>query len=258
MASAPANALPLFYGELQPLSSQLHANWKAKTVESAPFFAKAHAVPLTVEEFILAQRHYPIVFSVGPNPVPLALFGLNEGVNVFTGEDGIPTQNLYIPAYVRRYPFMLARLREDSDELSLCFDNSAGLLGEFDEGTPLFDGTEPSEATRSTLAFCEQFEQAGMRTGMFMEELQQNKLLIDGEVSIEAEGFDQPFVYRGFQIVSEDKLKELRGDVLRKMVQSGLLPLIHAHLFSLSMIRDVFAMQMQQGKTPMPMPVANA
>ena len=252
MATAPANALPLFYNELQPLSSQLHATWKARTVESAPFFAKAHAVPLTIEEFVLAQRHYPIVFSAGANPVPLALFGLNEGVNVFTNEQGIPTNNFYIPAYVRRYPFMLARLRDDSEELSLCFDNSAGNLGEFEDGMPLFEGSEPAEAIKNTLAFCEQFEQAGMRTGMFMEELQQNKLLIDGEVTIEAEGSDQPFVYRGFQIISEEKLKELRGDVLRKMVQNGLLPLIHAHLFSLSLIRDVFAMQMQQRKTPQP------
>jgi len=250
MASAPANALPLFYNELQPLSSQLHGNWKARPVESAPFFAKAHAVPLTVEEFILAQRHYPIVFSVGPQPVPLGLFGLNEGVNVFTDDQGIPTKDLYIPAYVRRYPFMLARLREGVDELSLCFDSSAGVLGEFDEGMPLFEGDQPADATKSTLAFCEQFEQAGMRTGMFMEELIQNKLLIDGEVTIEPEGSSQPFVYRGFQIVSEDKLKDLRGDVLRKMIQSGLLPLIHAHLFSLSLIRDVFALQMQQGSAP--------
>ncbi|ABQ66508.1 SapC family protein [Rhizorhabdus wittichii] len=258
MASAPANALPLFYNDLQPLSSQLHATWKAKTMESAEFFGKAHAVPLTVEEFIPAQRHYPIVFSVGPDPVPLALFGLNEGVNVFTDEQGQPTRDLYVPAYVRRYPFMLARLRPDSEDLSLCFDSTAGLLGEFEEGSPLFEGEEPSEAIRNTLAFCEQFEQAGMRTGMFMQELIQNKLLIDGEVTIEPDGGGQPFVYRGFQIISEDKLKELRGDVLRKMVQSGLLPLIYAHLFSLSLIRDVFSLQMQQGKAPAPAPAVPA
>jgi hypothetical protein len=250
MASAPSNVLPLFYNDLQPLSSQLHGGWKAKTLEAAPFFADAHAVPLTIEEFILAQRFYPIVFSVGANPVPLALFGLNEGVNVFTDDQGLPTSNIYIPAYVRRYPFMLAKLRPDSDELSLCFDGSAGVLGEFEEGDPVFDGDQPSEAIKNILSFCEQFEQAGMRTGMFMQELIQNKLLIDGEVTIEATGSDQPFVYRGFQIVSEDRLKELRGDVLRKMVQSGLLPLIHAHLFSLTLIRDVFAMQVQQGKGP--------
>ena len=254
MASAPANALPLFYNDLQPLSSTTHGSWKARALETAPFFANAHAVPLTVEEFILAQRHYPIVFSVGPNPVPLGLFGLNEGVNVFTGENGIPTNNLYVPAYVRRYPFMLAKLRPDTDDLSLCFDDSAGVLGDFEDGAPLFDGDQPSDSIKNTLAFCEQFEQAGMRTAMFMEELIQNKLLIDGEVTIEPEGAGQPFVYRGFQIISEDKLKELRGDVLRKMVQSGLLPLIHAHLFSLSLIRDVFALQMQQGKAPVMAP----
>jgi len=256
MASAPPNALPLFYNDLQPLSSQLHANWKAKTMEAAPFFGRAHAVPLTVEEFILAQRHYPIVFSTGPDPVPLALFGLNEGINVFTDEDGKPSSDIYVPAYVRRYPFMLARLRPDSEDLSLCFDGSAGLLGEFEEGAPLFDGAEPTDAIKNTLAFCEQFEQAGMRSAMFVQELVQNKLLIDGEVTIEPDGGGQPFVYRGFQIVSEDKLKELRGDVLRKMVQSGLLPLIYAHLFSLSLIRDVFAMQMQQGKAPNLTPAA--
>lgn len=250
MASAPANALPLFYNELQPLSSQVHANWKARTIENAEFFAKAHAVPLTLEEFIPAQRSYPIVFSAGADPVPLALFGLNEGVNVFTDETGAPTRDFYVPAYVRRYPFMLARLRPDSEDLSLCFDGTSGILGEFDDGLALFDGTEPSEATKSTLAFCEQFEQSGMRTNQFVQELVQNKLLTDGEVTIEPDGGGQPFIYRGFQIVAEDRLKELRGDVLRKMTQSGLLPLIYAHLFSLSLIRDVFAMQMQQGKVP--------
>jgi len=250
MPSAPSNALPLFYNELQPLSSQAHGSWKVRMLENAPFFAKAHAVPLTIEEFVIAQRFYPIVFSVGENPVPLALFGLNEGVNVFTDENGQPTGNIYVPAYVRRYPFMLAKLRPDVDELSLCFDGTAGVLGDFDDGEPLFVDGEPTESVKNTLSFCEQFEQAGMRTGMFVQELIHNKLLIDGEVTIEASGSDQPFVYRGFQIVSEERLKDLRGDVLRKMVQSGLLPLIHAHLFSLPLVRDIFAMQMEQGKAP--------
>ncbi len=80
MASVPANALPLFYNQLEPLSSSAHADYTTRRIDSAPFFTGAHAVPLTVEEFPLAQRSYPIVFSVGDNPVPLALMGLNEGV----------------------------------------------------------------------------------------------------------------------------------------------------------------------------------
>ena len=72
--------------------------------------------------------------------------------------------SIYIPAYMRRYPFLLARLRPDSDELSLCFDPTSGAVGEFDEGEPLFDGDQPSEATKAILQFCEQFETAGQRT----------------------------------------------------------------------------------------------
>lgn len=252
MATAPNFGLPLFYNQLEPLSSSAHGAWKARRMESAPFLAQTHAVPLTVEEFALAQRHFPIVFSVGENPVPLALMGLNEGVNVFVDEEGKLTSDVYVPAYVRRYPFMLARLRPDVDELSLCFDPTADAVGAFEEGEALFEDDQPSETTKQILGFCENFEQAGMQTGAFMKELADNKLLIDGEVSIQPEGSAQPFIYRGFQMISEDALKNLRGDVARKMIQSGLLPLIYAHLFSLSLIREVFARQMQLGKVPTP------
>jgi hypothetical protein len=209
-------------------------------------------VPLTAEEFGSAQRFYPIVFSVGPNPVPLALFGLNEGVNVFVDEAGMPTREVYIPAYVRRYPFMLAKLRPDSDDLSLCFDPSSGVIGDFEDGEALFDNGEPSQVIKNTLEFCEKFEQAGASTGFFVQELIQNKLLIDGEVTIQMEEGGQPFVYRGFQMVSQERVLELRGDVLRKMVQTGVLPLIYAHLFSLQLMQNLFGLQMQQGKVPQP------
>jgi hypothetical protein len=248
MASAPQDALPLFFKDLVPLSSVDHATWKTRPVESAPWLNEQHAVPLTVDEFASAQRNYPIIFSSGEAPVPLALMGLNEGVNVFMGEDGRFTEQVYVPAYVRRYPFMLAKLRPDSDDLSVCFDPTAGAIGDFEEGDALFVDGEPSEATKQILGFCEQFEQAGQRTQAFMQELIANELLMDGEMSVQPDPDKPPFVYRGFQMVNEDKLRELRGDQLRKMNQSGLLPLVHAHLFSMSVMRDVFARQMALGK----------
>jgi SapC len=255
MASAPqANALPLFYNELQPLSSGVHGEWRARRIDAAPFLTSAHAVPITIDEFSVAQRHYPIVFSVGPNPVPLALMGLNEGVNLFVDGEGALTSEVYVPAYVRRYPFMLAKLRPDTDELSLCFDPTADAIGPFEDGEPLFEGGQPTQTTKALLDFCEQFETAGQRTAAFVKELEDSKLLMDGEVSIQPEGAAQPFIYRGFQMVSEDKLRELRGDVARKMIQSGLLPLVYAHLFSLSLIREIFARQMQQGLVPLQAP----
>ncbi len=184
MASAADNALPLFFKDLVPLSSVDHATWKARSLESAPWLSDQHAVPVTVDEFASVQRFYPIIFSVGDNPVPLALMGLNEGINTFVGEDGKLLGETYVPAYVRRYPFLLARLRDDSEELSLCFDPTADALGEFADGNALFENGEPAEATKAILSFCEQFEQAGQRTTAFMKELTDSNLLMDGEVSI--------------------------------------------------------------------------
>jgi hypothetical protein len=253
--AAPNPPLPLFYTALEPLNLTQHGKMRVKPIESAPTIAKTHAIPATVDEFALLQRHYPIVFSVGEQPIPLALMGLTEGVNVVLDEEGKALEKmLYIPAYMRRYPFLLARVRPDSDDLSLCFDPNAGGVGEFEDGEPLFDGDQPSQATKAILQFCEQFETAGQRTAAFVEELKKSGLLMDGEVAIQPEGADKPFVYRGFQMVDEEKLRELRGDELRKMNQSGMLPLIYAHLFSLPQIREVFSRQVMQGKGPIAAP----
>ena len=246
----PSNPLPIFYGGIEPLSSSMHSEFRSKSSDRAPFLVHQHAVPITVDEFVAVQRFFPIVFSVGENPVPLALLGLNEGVNVFVDDEGKLIGEVYLPAYVRRYPFMLARLSPDAQELSLCFDPTSGLVGDFSEGEPLFDEGKPSEATNSILKFCEEFELSAQRTVAFMQDLKAAELLMDGEVSIQPAGAEQPFVYRGFQMVNEEKLRELTGEQLEKMNKNGMLPLVYAHLFSMSLVREIFAKQMQQGKGP--------
>lgn len=252
MASAP---LPLFYNGLEPLSSELHGNFRIRAQDRASFVVGQHAVPVTVDEFPLVQRHMPIVFSAGTgdNSVPIALMGLNEGVNVFFDDEGKLREGpFYVPAYIRRYPYMLARLRPDAPELSLCFDPTAESIGPFEDGEQLFTDGQPSEVTKNILEFNKTFEEAGARTQQFMRELEEMELLMDGEVSIQPDGAPQPFVYRGFRMINEEKLNDLRGDQLRKMTKSGMLPLLYAHLFSLSLMREVFARQMQLGQAPQP------
>ncbi|HET9810102.1 MAG TPA: SapC family protein [Sphingomicrobium sp.] len=255
-APTPTQSLPLLYKDLEPLSSSAHAKMKIRAIEEAPQMATTHAIPATVDEFALLARHYPIIFSAGGNAVPLALMGLTEGVNAFMDEKGkTTTANIYIPAYLRRYPFLLARLSADSDELSLCFDPTAGAIGDFKKGERLFDDEgKPTAPTKAILEFCEQFETAGQRTAAFVRDLEESGLLMDGEVAIQPEGAKQPFIYRGFRMVDEEKLRNLRGDELRKMNQSGMLPLIYAHLFSLPQIRELFVRQAEQGKGPAAVP----
>lgn len=257
MASAPNNNLPIFYNDLVPLNSNEHEKFRLKTADAAPFLRNQHAVPLTVDEFVVAQRFVPIIFSAGADPVPLALMGLNEGVNTFLDDEGKLRGPAYVPAYVRRYPWMLAKLRPDNDELSLCFDPTSETIGEFEDGDLLIEDKQPTELTKNILKFCEDFEQAAQRTGQFVKDLKELDLLMDGEVAIQMPNNDKPFVYRGFNMVNEEKLRDLRGDQLRKINQNGMLPLIYAHLFSLQLMREIFQQQVEQGKVPTA-PIAEA
>lgn len=255
MASAPQQpTLPLFYNDLMPLNSRDHAKWHTRSMEKADWLKGQHAIPLTVDEFAQAQRDFPIIFSAGENPVPLALMGLNEGVNVFVDDDGKVNDPIYLPAYVRRYPFLLAKLNQGNDDLSLCFDPTSQAVGEFEDGERLFDESgQPSEGTQQVLKFCEQFEQAGVRTKAFIDELVSQDLLMDGEIAItQNDNPDRPFVYRGFRMIDQEKLRELKGDVLRKWNQNGMIVLVFAHLMSLDLMRSIFARQVAQGTGPKP------
>jgi hypothetical protein len=252
MASAPLQGLPLFYNDLTPLSSGVHGDWRMRSIDGAQFLKDVHAVPLLSEEILLAHRSYPIVFASGPEPVPLALMGLNDGVNVVVDDRGMFPDDTYVPAYVRRYPFLLAKLREDSDDLSLCFDPTSEVIGAYDDGDPIFEAGQPSDRTKGILGFCETFETSSQVTAAFSHELSEQKLFTDGEFTVQPDGAGQPYVYRGFQIISEEALKTLRGDVARKWIQNGLMPLIYAHLFSLNLMGEIFAKQKAQGKLPAP------
>lgn len=245
MASLPPEQpqmMPLFYKSVTPLSWQLHPDWGFEAPNNVGFAATTHAIPLTVDEFVMAQRHYPVIFGSGFAAAPLALVGLAEGRNLFVDHEGRWLQGSYIPAYVRRYPFLLAKLNPDADDLSLCIDDGSGLFGP-DRGEPLFDGQEPTAATKTALDFCAQFEESVGRTRAFMDELEKSGLLIEGEVTIQLAGREQPAQYRGFRMVDETKLREMRGDQQRKWAQNGMMGIVYAHLFSLPLIRDLYEKQ---------------
>jgi hypothetical protein len=254
MATAPQTQLPLLYKELVPLNSVQHGSWHSRTTDKATWLANQHVIPLTVDEFARAQRHFPIVFSAGDMPVPLALMGLNEGVNVFVEADGSLPTDIYVPAYARRYPFILAKLSAEHTELSLCVDPTSELVGDFAEGTPLFENDNPTDSCKATLSFCEQFEVAGQKTAAFVAELTKHDLLIDGEFTIQPSGGASPSIYRGFRMIDENKLREMRGDVLREWNRNGMMPLIYFHLVSLQLTSNIFDRQVQSGKGPAALP----
>jgi len=229
-------ALPLFYDSIVPLSDPAHAGWKCPAIERLPWLAGQNVVPLTIDEFSLAQCHYPIVFSTDEAPVPLALMGLEPGTNRFVDAAGAPVGQTYIPAYARRYPFVLARATPDAAHLSLCFDAASGLVGPEAEGQPLFVEGAPSEACLAILRFCESFDAAGERTRAFIAEMQRHDLLVEGEARVTGGDAGEGHRFNGFRVIDAERLKGLRGYVFRQWADRGYLPLVFAHLFSLERI----------------------
>jgi hypothetical protein len=165
----------LFYISPEPLNREQHAKL-ALVHNDKPysFAAKGSAVPLTVTEFAPAALSFPVIFA-GEDRVPLAVMGLNNGENLFVNADGSIEPGVYIPAYIRRYPFVLAN-DESADRLIVCIDTGSSLLAESGE-TKLFDEKgEPTEYTQNCIKFCDDFEAERRRTDSFVQLLKENDL----------------------------------------------------------------------------------
>lgn len=226
----------LFYKRPEPLSPELHGKLGVKTIE-APFrFAKqGHAVPLTVGEFPLAALSGPIIF-VGDDKMPIAVMGLNAGDNMFVGDNGQFEPGVYIPAYVRRYPFVFAT-DDAQDRMVLCIDRDADFVVEGGE-MPFFEkDNQPSEYTKRCMDFCNNFEAERRRTVAFVQllkdlDLFETKTATFTPVNPDGTPGEQQKIAEYFG-VSEEKLNKLPPEKFVELRDNGALGQIYAHLMSL-------------------------
>ena len=105
-ATTATPGLPLFYGTPLPVRFPEHRNLGLRADGHYRFAAASPALPLTVPEFAAAGRVYPIVFAQDEAAMPLAVTGLAAGRNLFVSPDGAWRPGCYVPAYLRRYPFI--------------------------------------------------------------------------------------------------------------------------------------------------------
>lgn len=226
----------LFYVSPEPLNREQHAKLALVHNEKPySFAATGTAVPLTVTEFAPAALSFPVIFA-GEDRVPLAVMGLNNGENLFVNVDGSIDAGVYIPAYIRRYPFVLAN-DEGQDRLIVCIDKGSSLLSEQGE-TKLFDDKgEPTEYTQNCIKFCDDFEAERRRTDSFVQLLKDNDLFeLKTAVFTPTDAAGQPGqpqTVAEYYGVSEEKLNALPVEKLRELQTNGALAQIYAHLVSL-------------------------
>lgn len=245
--AATGPRLPLFYRRPMPLSSVDHADWRLKLSDYA-FASETAFVPLVLAEIPAASRNYPVVFA-GEGAAPLALTGLDK-VNLFV-TDGVWTEDAYVPAYVRRYPFGFLAT-SDEKRFVLALDVEAdGVISSGEEGRALFEDGKPTEMTTQALSFCDTFQGEAAATTAFAEALQASGLLIERRADVTLPD-GRKLGVDGFQIVDAEKFAMLDDAVVLEWQRKGWLALIHFHLASLDRFSTLLALKARRAASVEP------
>jgi hypothetical protein len=177
----------------------------------------------------MASAYYPIVFAAGPSPIPASVVGLKNDTNLFLDDQGRWMNGAYLPAYVRRYPFILM---DDpvQKQFVLCIDETSDMLAEQGE-YPLFEGEQPSAFTKSAMEFCAALRQQGDATDEFVKALQEYDLLMPNDAQIDLRDGTK-LQLSGFLVINPQKFDALPDNVYLQWRKKGWIGLIYAQLLS--------------------------
>ncbi|MES9905734.1 MAG: SapC family protein [Sedimenticola sp.] len=229
---APKAALPLFYKQVIPLSREKHTKSRIDMTAGYGFAKEATAVAITDVEFGLVAKEYPIVFvQEGESLAPVAVMGIRQNENLYVDDQG-EWLGGYIPAYIRRFPFILAN-QVKSNEYTICIEEEfAGL--NLKKGDALFDKLgQETTFLKEKINFLKQFNNQYQATLNFATLIFGLGILqpMDANVTLNTGG---KYSLNGFYTVNKQKLNELDDDVLAGMVRDDQLHLIYEHLTSLT------------------------
>ncbi len=233
----------MFYEKPVPLSKDVHKELKIIPNKAGFGFARrTNSVILSGMEFVIAAKEYPIIFiKAGESILPVALLGFRKDENLFVTTSGEWDAN-YIPAFIRRYPFILAAppgsASDDESKLAVCIDeNYAGLSK--DEGKPLFDADgNQTELLEGAIKFLGDYQAQYKRTEIFINRLRDLDLLTAYTASAELQDGEK-LSLSGLMAVDEKKLVALEKNHVMELFRSGELGWIYAHLLSLSNMNAV-------------------
>ena len=203
--------------------------------DRAPAFARnMHALPLSFSEIMPSARDYPVAFSSGDGGETFtltAVLGLQKNQNMFLMEDGYWDRRVYLPAYIRRFPFCMARVTRDGElqsERVVCVEDSAIN----DDGDELFDGKgEPLPGWARIQSFVTEYERDLMRAEEFCKLLAGFEVL--EPISVTAELGEFKMQLAGLYRVKRGALADLPDESLRSLFKGDAMDAIYAHLWSL-------------------------
>lgn len=223
----------LFYERAAPVTVSAHRDVSVRPGAGYAFARKVNSVPLTAIEFAAAAVHYPIVFAGTEDRVmPAVILGVKSDENYFVAGDGGWKAGAYVPAFVRRYPFVFSSDRENSNFV-LNIDDSYEGVNRDGRGERLFDSDGNQTAyLQNILRFLQEYQGQFRRTEVYCRRLTDLGILQPMQAQFKLADGERRSL-SGFMAVDREKLKELKDDELQAMFDTGELECTFLHLFSM-------------------------
>jgi hypothetical protein len=228
----------LIYETPIPVSHARHANASFEPSKDFAFTAAINAVPLMAVEFQRAAAEFAIVFAqVGADVLPAAVLGVRGEQNLYLSEDA-QWRAKYVPAFIRRYPFVFAS-SEDQQTLTLCIDETCPGFNREGRGQRLFgDDGKPSAYVEQVLRFLQEYQAQFERTRRFCSQLKELNLLEPMQATVTTSSGTKQAL-GGFLGVKRERLRDLDGETLSKLARTDELELLYLHLHSLRNFNEV-------------------
>ena len=225
---------PFGYREIVPLNR--NAGVKLPAPGSLPeFCTQTNAMPISFTEFAVAARDYPIVFASndqGKTYAAVAVLGLANNENAYV-RNGAWEQGVYVPAYVRRFPFCMARVKVSENEQQnrlICIEKSHLA----DDGERLFDAAgKATERWTAIERLLREYEADLERTRELCSILADYQLFEPFTMQATPSGGASSINLAGMFRVKEDKLEHLNAAQHKNLFKKGIVGRIYAHLLSL-------------------------
>jgi hypothetical protein len=222
----------LYYEKVAPITSERHGDLYVKAAGDYEFARHSNSVPVMAVEFPSAAAEYAIVFAGNDEAMmPVVILGVDRDQNLFVDAQG-KWQGKYIPAFVRRYPFIFSK-SEDNERFFLCIDEGYSGCNREGRGERLFDSDgERTQYLGNVLNFVKEYQVQFNRTRAFCNRLRELELLEPMQAQFSLPSGKQKSL-SGFMAISREKLKALSGDKLAELAKSDELELMYMHLQSM-------------------------
>ena len=228
------------------LDRNTHQTLRINSKRNFDFAGTCQTAILAAVEMNQAIKEFPVVFiKENDSYLPLAIFGLQQSQNLFVDETGLWTAR-YIPAFIRRYPFVPAQGQKNDDPMTVYIDEDAACLNR-ESGEPLFIDGKNSPLLDATIQLLEEYKSQTDSTQLLVKQLADAGLLSEKTANFK---FDdgQSINLTGFLTFDMEKLAELTPDIIYNLVKSGALHIAYLQASSWDNWNQLINLQAKQAK----------